>query len=90
MVIIQEYAQNGTKLRICDARCYNAKGKKCSCICGATNHGKGIDFAIQNASYILNELRKLQNEQVYLLSEIVECISHNNLFSEHKYLNQEV
>jgi hypothetical protein len=32
----------------CDARCYNAIGPDCSCICGGENHGKGFDFAKQN------------------------------------------
>ena len=77
MVIIQEYAQNGTKLRRCDARCYNAKGKKCFCICGARNHGKGIDFAVQNAHYLLNELQKQQNEHVFYLSKPIQCFALN-------------
>ena len=34
----------------CDARCYNAKGKKCDCVCGGDNHGKGINFAIMETS----------------------------------------
>jgi len=30
----------------CDARCYNAKGGDCHCVCYGLNHGKGKDFAI--------------------------------------------
>jgi len=30
----------------CDARCYNAKGKKCHCVCGGVNHGIGLNNAI--------------------------------------------
>lgn len=29
----------------CDARCYNAKGTECHCICGGLNHGKGENIA---------------------------------------------
>lgn len=32
----------------CDARCYNAKGITCVCICGGVNHGKGEKQAIKN------------------------------------------
>jgi hypothetical protein len=32
----------------CDARCYNAKGEDCHCICQGTNHGKGFDIARAN------------------------------------------
>ena len=27
--------------RRCDAKCYDAKGPVCDCICGGKNHGKG-------------------------------------------------
>lgn len=30
----------------CDARCYNATGDTCACICYGLNHGKGEEFAI--------------------------------------------
>lgn len=32
----------------CDARCYNAKGDDCHCVCKGTNHGKGFDLARAN------------------------------------------
>jgi len=32
----------------CDAKCYNAKGTHCTCICGGINHGKGRNQAINN------------------------------------------
>lgn len=41
---------DGTATRRCDARCYNAKGPKCNCICEGMNHGKGFNIAIRNTS----------------------------------------
>ena len=35
--------------RRCDARCYRAQGKKCTCICGGRNHGVGRNKAIVQA-----------------------------------------
>lgn len=32
----------------CDAKCYNAKGPKCKCICRGDNHGVGLNQAIHN------------------------------------------
>lgn len=32
----------------CDGKCYNAKGGKCTCICGGKNHGVGLEQAIDN------------------------------------------
>ena len=32
----------------CDARCYNAKGDECKCVCNGTNHGRGYDEARAN------------------------------------------
>lgn len=85
MVIIQEYAQNKEKLRRCDAKCYNAKGKKCKCICGAINHGKGIDFAIQNALYTLNLLENFDGGNYYLLGTDIYFIVHAQLPQMYKF-----
>lgn len=41
---------NGKNKRRCDAKCYNAKGDKCTCICGGANHGKGLDQAMANTN----------------------------------------
>lgn len=32
----------------CDARCYEATGGQCSCICGGINHGAGEQQAVEN------------------------------------------
>jgi hypothetical protein len=32
----------------CDARCYNAKHPRCTCICGGANHGVGRKQATEN------------------------------------------
>jgi len=34
--------------RRCDARCYEAKGKDCHCVCGGENHGIGLAAAVEN------------------------------------------
>lgn len=33
----------------CDAKCYNAAGGSCDCICGGKNHGAGQQQAEANA-----------------------------------------
>jgi hypothetical protein len=40
----------------CDARCYNAKSKTCSCICGGVNHGVGRQQAIDQTREYLADL----------------------------------
>lgn len=40
---------DGTLDGRCDARCYNAKGDRCKCICDGHNHGVGLNQAIENA-----------------------------------------
>ncbi len=32
----------------CDARCYDAAGQGCCCICGGANHGAGKRRAVRN------------------------------------------
>lgn len=36
------------KRRSCCARCYNAKGPVCQCICEGGNHGVGLRQATEN------------------------------------------
>ncbi len=46
-LIIKAIDTNGTQ-RTCGPRCYNAKSKTCTCICGGLNHGVGEANAVQN------------------------------------------
>jgi len=85
MVIIQEYAQNGTKLRRCDARCYNAKGKKCFCICGAINHGKGIYFTVENAMNTLINFQETSTNTLFHLGEEVYFMLQAGKLFKSKY-----
>lgn len=39
---------NSDGSRNCDASCYNATGPKCECVCGGSNHGVGLQKAIEN------------------------------------------
>lgn len=39
---------NDKRAHTCDARCYNATGTDCHCFCKGANHGKGLNFAIEN------------------------------------------
>lgn len=36
----------------CDSRCYNARGPRCTCICGGVNHGVGLNRAVENTQAI--------------------------------------
>lgn len=39
----------------CDARCHEAKGFDCKCICGGANHGVGLKIAQEDSQYIADE-----------------------------------
>lgn len=39
----------------CDAKCYNAKHEKCTCVCSGRNHGVGLARAIANVDEIAEE-----------------------------------
>src|SRR5437764_863340 len=39
---------SGKSRRICNAKCYNAKGPDCDCMCGGVNHGVGEMQAREN------------------------------------------
>jgi len=39
----------------CDARCHNAKGSECRCICGGAFHGVGSRIAQEDAHHLTDE-----------------------------------
>lgn len=45
--LISVYNSDGCQGR-CDAKCYDAQGETCNCICGGKNHGAGLKQAIEN------------------------------------------
>ena len=47
MTLIAVYNSDGCVGR-CDAKCYNAEGPECDCICGGRNHGAGKQKAVEN------------------------------------------
>lgn len=52
--------KNNDGTRRCDAKCHNAKGNKCNCICGGRFHGKGIKQARKElTSKTREEIKKL-------------------------------
>ena len=52
--LITQYT-NGRR-RSCNARCYNAKGSVCTCICEGHNHGVGLRQATENTQHKAEEL----------------------------------
>jgi len=48
MNLISIHSSDGHCRGRCDARCYNAEGTTCTCICGGVNHGKGEKQAVRN------------------------------------------
>lgn len=47
MTLIAAYNSEGCIGR-CDAKCYEATGPECNCICGGMNHGAGYTKAMDN------------------------------------------
>lgn len=71
--LISEYSSDGKKRRRCDARCYGAKGQKCSCICGGANHGVGLQKALDNTRKMVEAL--VQQEGVEIAPEVLEGLT---------------
>ena len=55
MVVIFRKKNEG-KTRTCNAKCYNAKGQVCACICEGTNHGVGMKGAIENTTEMIRQI----------------------------------
>jgi len=46
--ILSVYTPTGQQIGKCDARCYNGKPGRCSCVCGGINHAVGLQQAASN------------------------------------------
>lgn len=57
----------GGTTRRCDSRCYDAEGRRCRCICGGLNHGKGERRAIESTGRLLGELVAVDGVDVPIL-----------------------
>ena len=58
MVTLISEVTSGGKRRSCNARCYNAKGEVCICVCCHANHGVGQKQATENTQMVAEELLK--------------------------------
>lgn len=50
----------------CDAKCHEAKGEECHCICGGVMHGVGSKIALEDRKYLTDEdiLENVQDRNV--------------------------
>lgn len=51
-MVILEVKSGDRVLGRCDAKCYNAEGPDCHCICGGANHGVGSKIAIEDRQHL--------------------------------------
>ncbi|MCZ7544885.1 MAG: hypothetical protein M5R40_15785 [Anaerolineae bacterium] len=73
--LIAVYDSEGCRGR-CDARCYNAKGDKCTCVCGGMNHGAGPQRAMQNTQDLAEEWITRYSAEHDLQPTEVEVMGH--------------
>ena len=86
VTLISTGTSSGKKGR-CDARCYNAKSKKCKCCCGGMNHGAGLQNAAQNTQQYADQLVKrysIPNKE-----ELTKHAAQGNLFDALKQKHEE-
>ena len=48
MTVLIAITDEAGETQQCDARCYNARYKRCKCVCSGENHGKGLAQAEEN------------------------------------------
>ena len=58
MTTLIEIRNNKGLIGRCDAKCYNAQGKHCDCVCGGANHGIGKDEALKKINKHCDDLVK--------------------------------
>lgn len=73
VVLMSQGNSEGT--RRCDARCYNAEGGECDCVCGGVNHGKGYAAAAENtAQFAIEKLKEYEASGCKSAGEILKSI----------------
>jgi hypothetical protein len=79
--LIAVYTGDGCAGR-CDAKCYNAWGPECHCICGGANHGAGKQEAIDTTRELAGSWfeRAGAAGQVIALAELAVDAMHQPLF----------
>lgn len=63
----------------CDAKCYNAKDERCTCICGGANHGAGKSQAMLNCEALWRDWLddyEAMKEQDARVERLVEYTVH--------------
>ena len=80
--LIAVYTGDGCAGR-CDAKCYNAWGPECHCICQGGNHGAGKQEAIDNTREMAETwLEDAQAGGLHIdRAELVTGTQHEPLFS---------
>lgn len=53
--LISWHSSDGCEGR-CDAKCYDAEGPDCDCICSGCNHGQGLDKALAVTRQMAEEM----------------------------------
>lgn len=68
--LIQVKNKDGRLAGRCDAKCYNAKKPTCRCVCGGTNHGVGINRAINNTHDYKEFLNDAQDAGEFIIRPV--------------------
>lgn len=57
-MILFRYKSKDGRTHSCNGHCYNGFGHLCKCLCRGTNHGVGLQKAIENTQAHIDEWRK--------------------------------
>ena len=53
----------------CDAKCYDAKGTACDCVCGGLNHGAGLQVATDHTKHLAGQMLDEVHKRGGLISD---------------------
>lgn len=59
----------------CDAKCYDATGPRCHCVCGGMNHGKGLELATeQTRELAADQVRAIEARGGWIADEVRQAV----------------
>jgi dissimilatory sulfite reductase (desulfoviridin) alpha/beta subunit len=89
-MVLMEVRTSGGSIRRCDKRCYDAKHKKCTCVCGGKNHGVGLQKALENTKEdvlkMVERASSISETTKKVANFIREMVEQGELFAETKGL----
>lgn len=68
----------------CDDKCHDAITRTCRCCCGGVNHGRGLDKALSNLSYMYDAVIISNCKEAGFQAKVIRPAHQHGLFDKQR------